>query len=72
MPVLELDFEVYCSCGEGLCNQTIEGRTRGRGMLFITVSPCEKCLALAKEEGYEEGYSKGYDQATLDMLKEEV
>lgn len=78
MPALELEFEVYCACGEGLCQQTTEGRTRGRGMPFITVTPCEKCMERARDEGYsmgygegldegrEQGYSKGYDQGCLD------
>jgi hypothetical protein len=29
MPTLETDFEVWCGCGEGLCNQTvIKGDTK--------------------------------------------
>lgn len=51
MPVLE--FEVYCSCGEGLCNQVTEGRTRGRGMPFITIEPCPHCIEVAKDEARE-------------------
>ena len=50
MPSLE--FEVWCSCGNGLCNQT---RDRKGG---IEVEPCEKCLAAAREEGRNEGYNK--------------
>ena len=53
MPVLE--FEVWCSCGEGLCNQTTD-RKGG-----IIVEPCEKCLDKAKDEGYDDGYDKGLD-----------
>ena len=62
MPALELEFEVYCSCGEGLCQQTTEGQTRGRGMPFITVEPCEHCIS----EAHDKIYDKGYDQALLD------
>ena len=50
MPYLE--FEVWCSCGNGLCNQTTD--VKGG----ISVEPCEKCLDKAHGEGYDEGYSK--------------
>jgi len=50
MPSLE--FEVWCSCGNGLCNQT-KGVKGG-----IEVEPCEKCLEAAKEEGRDEGYNE--------------
>ena len=50
MPSLE--FEVWCSCGNGLCNQT---RDRKGG---IEVEPCEKCLEVAREEGRDEGYNE--------------
>ena len=61
MPTLELEFEVYCTCGEGLCRQTQEGRTSGRGMPFITVGPCEECLAKVHQEGYDDGYEDGFE-----------
>lgn len=55
MPELGLEFEVFCGgCGAGLCGNCTEGKTRGRGMPFITVEPCEKCLEKAKEEGRSE------------------
>ena len=54
MPVLKLDFEVYCSCGAGLCSNSREGVNRHSQ--FITVEPCENCL----NEKYDEGYMKGY------------
>ena len=53
MPTLELDFEVWCSCGEGLCNQT---DTRGRQKrVGITISPCEKCLSREYDKGFKDG-----------------
>ena len=52
MPLIEIEFEVWCSCGNGLCNQT---RDRKGG---IEVEPCEKCLEKAREEGKEEGYNE--------------
>ena len=51
-----IEFEVWCSCGNGLCNQTSE--TRGG----ISVEPCEKCLDVARSEGYEEGHEEGYNE----------
>ena len=56
MPSFEVDFEVRCNCGEGLCNQSDTGATPGRGMPYVTVEPCPKCVDVAKQEGYEEGY----------------
>lgn len=52
MPSVE--FEVWCSCGNGLCNQT---STVGGG---IEVAPCEKCLQGKYDEGHGEGYEEGY------------
>jgi len=49
MPSIE--FEVWCSCGNGLCNQCKD--VNGG----IEVEPCEKCLALSHDEGYDEGLS---------------
>lgn len=58
MPVIEIDVEVWCSCGEGLCNQSSVHRT-GRG---VVVEPCEKCLEKAVDDGYDKGYSKGCEE----------
>jgi len=52
MPSFSVEFEVYCSCGEGLCAQS-EGKNGGHGP-SVTVEPCSKCLERAKEEGYDE------------------
>jgi len=57
MPSLEHEFEVWCSCGEGLCNQTDTiNKPRKHG---IIVTPCQKCLDEAEEKGFNEGYEKG-------------
>jgi hypothetical protein len=45
----DIEFEVWCSCGAGLCNAT---KTSGTS---VTVEPCESCLDAAREEGKEEG-----------------
>jgi hypothetical protein len=53
---IDVEVEIYCAnCGAGLCNQSKSGNTRGRNQAFIEVTPCEKCLETAKNEGYEEG-----------------
>jgi len=55
MPELEFEFEVFCGkCGAGLCQNCTEGKTTRRGMPFISVDPCEKCLDEARTEGYEQ------------------
>jgi len=56
MPDINVDvnIEVWCSCGEGLC-----GQTRAQRGSF-TVEPCEKCLENARQEGYDEGHEDGY------------
>lgn len=53
-PAFDIEFEVYCTCGEGLCRNTKTGSTKYRGIPFIEVDPCEKCLEKAKTEGRQE------------------
>lgn len=48
----QIEVEVWCSCGNGLCGQS---ESRGRG---IVVEPCEKCLENARSEGHTEGYTE--------------
>ena len=65
MPLLDLEFDVYCSCGERLCNQCIIGlTTHYRSTPSVTVEPCDKCLSNAYDQGYKEGYYIGYEHAT--------
>ncbi len=59
----EISFEVYCSCGNGLCYQTKVDGTK------VTVEPCEVCLKNAKDEGDSDGYERGYDQGFNDGQK---
>jgi len=64
---VSLDFEVFCGgCGAGICSNCTEGNTPRRGMPFITVNPCEKCLDRSNEEGYNKGYDDGYTQGQKD------
>jgi len=62
MPSIE--FEVWCSCGAGLCNQTKD--VRGG----IQVEPCENCLEKARDEGYDKGYSEGYKEGQESMKED--
>lgn len=59
MPEMMIDFEVYCSCGEGLCNQTVVSYDN-HGNIAVKVEPCERCLARARDEGEDIGYDRGY------------
>jgi len=55
-----VDFEVFCAqCGAGLCNSCTEGRTPNRGVPYIQVEPCEKCIENARGEGEEKGFEEG-------------
>jgi len=64
MPTLNLEFEVFCSCGNGLCNNSTEG-SNGHSQ-YITVEPCAECLASNYEEGHEKGHEEGYRQCEED------
>ena len=63
MPSFEINFEVYCSCGNGLCNQS---KTKG---MTVTVEPCEKCKEKEYDSGYEKGYDKGYVECEEEASK---
>jgi hypothetical protein len=54
----DIDFSVYCSCGEGLCNQSTTSQRGNRNDL--TIKPCQKCLDDAERKGYERGYEEGF------------
>ena len=70
--MLSIEFEVRCSCGNGLC-----GRIKKVGTI-IEVEPCEKCLEEARKDDYDEGYdngftdgnTKGYDEGYDEGSKE--
>lgn len=64
MPILDLEFEVFCSCGNGLCNNSTEGSNRHSQ--YITVEPCAKCLESSYDEGHEKGHEEGYRQCEED------
>ena len=60
MPEIRVEIEVYCTCGNGLCNQTSEGTKYNRPC--FTVEPCEKCLDKSYEHGYLEAIDKSQEE----------
>jgi len=60
---VSVEFEVYCSCGEGLCLQSTTRNSRNRNVPQVVVEPCQKCISNAKETGYDDGYQNGYEEA---------
>ena len=53
---LTIEFEVFCAkCGAGLCHQSTTGITSGRGRLYVSIEPCDTCIATAHDEGYNDG-----------------
>ena len=62
MPDITVNIDIYCSCGEGLCNQTLSApgkRVTGgySSREVFVVEPCQKCMSGAKDDGYESGYN---------------
>lgn len=58
MAVIEIEVEVWCSCGAGICHLS-STHPKGRG---IVVEACDKCLEEAKKEGYDKGYEEGKER----------
>ena len=61
---VEVEFEVFCACGNGLCNQSDMRYSYGRSFPQVVVEPCQSCLDRAREEGYDQGHKDGYEEAT--------
>jgi hypothetical protein len=58
MPSFDVDFEVFCECGYGLCKDSTTEKDR-HGNLMVTVTPCPRCLQKARDAGYDDGYQEG-------------
>jgi hypothetical protein len=54
---IDVDFEVYCVCGNGLCNSTSDISRGGKNK--IEVDLCPLCLTEKLREAYDEGYEDG-------------
>lgn len=65
MPSLEIDLDIYCeACGDDLSRNATVGKNNK-----ITISPCEKCLDAAEDEGLEEGIQQAKSEAE-EIIKE--
>ena len=53
VPDININLDIYCSCGNGLCSQS--SLSYSRGGYQVTIDPCEKCLERAEHEGYIKG-----------------
>lgn len=52
------DIEVTCEkCGDALDAET--RNRRGAEDVLIVVTPCEKCMDSAHEEGFDKGFKEG-------------
>lgn len=49
-----VDFEVYCSCGEGICNNASTRSSRNRCYPQVVVEPCQKCIEAATSPLHDE------------------
>ena len=68
MPTFDFEFEVVCSCGDGLCNQS-DTKQVGKAHVVI-VEPCQKCLASEYDKGKEEGKEEGIEEAREEARKD--
>jgi hypothetical protein len=66
MPEINIDIDLWCSCGAGLCNQS---SVAGRGQGFV-VEPCENCLDKQYEQGKDDGYDKGFKEGYYNGFQE--
>ncbi len=44
---VDVDFEVFCSCGNHMCGETDTRNSRNRNAAQAVVNPCPKCLDAA-------------------------
>lgn len=51
---VEVSFEVFCSCGAGLCGQSEGRQSRQRNEPQVVVEPCKDCLQAARAEVIED------------------
>jgi len=50
---VDVDFEVFCSCGAGLCDQSTGRQSSRRDAPQVVVEPCKRCLENAETEAAE-------------------
>jgi len=54
MPTITTEIEVWCSCGNGLCNQSETKSNRYGNCTGIVIEPCKRCLEQSYDEGYQD------------------
>lgn len=67
---VDVEFEVFCECGNGMCGDTETRESRHRRYPQAVVAPCPKCLQAARDEAAEEMRDKM--QARIDELETEL
>jgi len=72
MPLFEIEFEVYCECGEGLCNSTAVRKSKNRGVDQIVVGPCKSCIEEVENEKDNEIYYLKKEILELEIKIEEL
>ena len=45
----DIDFEVFCACGAGMCGETTTRLSRYRNQPQAVVEPCKNCIERATE-----------------------
>lgn len=45
---VDIDFEVFCLCGNHMCGETDTRSSRNRGAAQAVVNPCPNCIQDAK------------------------
>ena len=83
MPSIELEFEVFCACGNPInykwvdgkllpvCENTDSRESRNKRMNQLVIQPCKKCLENRGVQEYDDGWKDGYSEGFNDG-KEEV
>lgn len=80
MAAIEVEFDVWCSCGSGLDRGVSVEPGNSKRLAQVTIEPCENCLAKARDEGYNDGsdesnelcersHDAGYDDGYDDGYK---
>jgi Zn-finger protein len=67
---VDVEFEVFCSCGNGMCGATETRESRYRKQPQAVVEPCPKCLEEARKEAAEE--VRDEMQQRIDELEAEL
>lgn len=62
MPDINVEFEVFCSCGAGLCQQSQVRYSYNRHEPQVVIEPCERCLDKAYDRGYAEGQAAAREE----------